>query len=180
MTNQPTASLPPELLEQLRDIHLPPEPHWFPPAPGWWILMVLVLALITCGILQFLRHRKYSAPKRALKQELSFIRSQWLVSSDSQKTITACSALLRRYAIARYGKYAAGLIGNEYLQLLDPSGVQLSRGAARHFVEQRWQAQPEVDIEKLLQDLEFWAASQSTKPLKPVADGLPNKAVKHA
>lgn len=32
-------------LEQLRDIHLPQAVHWWPPAPGWWIVAALVLAL---------------------------------------------------------------------------------------------------------------------------------------
>jgi|GEM_PF-491197 len=33
-------------LEQLRDIHLPQAVHWWPPAPGWWLVAALVLALI--------------------------------------------------------------------------------------------------------------------------------------
>ncbi len=32
-------------LEQLRDIHLPQSVHWWPPAPGWWIVAALLLAL---------------------------------------------------------------------------------------------------------------------------------------
>ena len=33
-------------LEQLRDIHLPQAVHWWPPAPGWWIVAAVVLALM--------------------------------------------------------------------------------------------------------------------------------------
>ena len=32
-----------ELLEQLADIHLPTEISYWPPAPGWWILSILVV-----------------------------------------------------------------------------------------------------------------------------------------
>ena len=32
-----------ELLEQLADIHLPVEISYWPPAPGWWILAVMLL-----------------------------------------------------------------------------------------------------------------------------------------
>jgi len=35
------------MLEQLRDIHLPEAVHWWPPAPGWWIVAALLLGLIT-------------------------------------------------------------------------------------------------------------------------------------
>ena len=33
-------------LQQLRDVHLPPDPSWWPPAPGWWILAAVIAVII--------------------------------------------------------------------------------------------------------------------------------------
>ncbi|MFT6194629.1 MAG: ABC-type transport system involved in Fe-S cluster assembly fused permease/ATPase subunit [Cognaticolwellia sp.] len=56
-------------LAQLSDIHLPANVHGYPIAPGWWLLAVIVLALIIYGLLKLRRVMiKRQAKKMALKQ----------------------------------------------------------------------------------------------------------------
>lgn len=56
-------------LEQLRDIHLPQAMHWWPPAPGWWIVAILVLAL-TIWLSRYLRARYRRQYFRGESQDL--------------------------------------------------------------------------------------------------------------
>ena len=41
---------------QLRDIHLPGDAPFWPPAPGWWLLALLIVALIVWGVVRAMRH----------------------------------------------------------------------------------------------------------------------------
>jgi len=93
-----------ELLSQVRDVHVPVQ-SWWPPAPGWWLVLVLVLCLIAfVASLVFKRKRGYRwialAEAELARLESDFERDE----ADAQTTIKRLSVLMRRSAIAALGR----------------------------------------------------------------------------
>jgi hypothetical protein len=119
----PGSALMQASVSQLRDIHgIDPVP-WWPPAPGWWLLMGLTLA-VALGWWAW-RRRPPRNWRREARLYLSALRQR---TRDAQAKVVASelSELLRRVAIARHGREAcAGLVGEEWLVWLqrnDPKG----------------------------------------------------------
>ena len=104
----------------LREIHLPESVNWWPPAPGWWILPVLLLlglAVAWSGRLLY-RRRKFSAINMARK-ELGGIRSRYAADRDAGRCVRAVSGLLRRVSISVFPRAeSAGLTGDEWVAFL--------------------------------------------------------------
>ena len=97
----------------LRDIHLPDGLPWWPLAPGWWLL-ALLLILLCAGIWWYLRWRRQPL-KQASLRELTRLRDAFSAGASRPQMLAEISALLRRVAISRYGrKYAAGLTGEAW------------------------------------------------------------------
>ncbi|HAU18090.1 MAG TPA: DUF4381 domain-containing protein, partial [Marinobacter adhaerens] len=44
---------PQDPLSQLRDIHLPETGGLWPPAPGWWVLAILLIAVLAALVWLF-------------------------------------------------------------------------------------------------------------------------------
>ena len=55
-------------LDALKDIYLPVEPHWWPPAPGWWITAALILAVLWWSGRRFWAYRAATQPIRAAQR----------------------------------------------------------------------------------------------------------------
>ncbi len=54
-----------DLLSQLRDIHAAPAAPWWPPAPGWWILALLLACILFLVLRQVMG--RYRAHQRRLQ-----------------------------------------------------------------------------------------------------------------
>ncbi len=104
----------------LRDLHLPDPVGWWPLAPGWWILLALVLvALLLAWRVLHLRRRRNAARRLALA-ELARLVAAGAADRDLARLASALSQLLRRAMLA-YAPRAevAGLTGPAWLEWLD-------------------------------------------------------------
>lgn len=113
---------------QLIDIRgLDPAP-WWPVAPGWWLVAALVLMVLYAlpHVVRDIRRRpRQPRWHRDAARRLHDLRRR-AASMDSKEATGELSELLRRIAVARYGRAScAGISGVpwlEWLQDRDPTG----------------------------------------------------------
>jgi hypothetical protein len=107
-------------LAALKDIHLPPPVSLWPPAPGWWVLAVLIVLALILGIWKLLQWRRHRAYRRAALCELQTLQQQWQQHGDPERLQTQLNRLLKQVALAAYPRaQVAALHGDAWLQFLD-------------------------------------------------------------
>jgi len=106
----------------LRDIHAAPLPGLWPPAPGWWVLAAVLLAVLT--VLAVWGYRRYRAyrQKCQIMHEIEQITARYK-KGNTAIFVTEISTLLRRVALRRYARaQVAPLTGAAWLRFLDDTG----------------------------------------------------------
>lgn len=149
----------PEML-QLRDIHLPGTPGFWPPAPGWWVLSaVCLIVLVWSG--RFVWRRWKMQRKR--RQVLDLLAALDQPSGDTQPTefLAQLSRLLRRIALMRFPRQeVAPLTGMDWLHFLDNSGGngQFCHGPGRVLADGPYRGGPpgSVDTPALTRLVRDW------------------------
>ncbi|SDZ78922.1 DUF4381 domain-containing protein [Microbulbifer marinus] len=108
-----------KLLEQLRDIHEPAPISWWPPAPGWWLLALLLLAC-AAGVYLWLRHKRQQRLHNRYRVEaVELLRS---VDAGARMAPQEINEILKRVAVTTYGRTACGnLTGRPWLDFLQDS-----------------------------------------------------------
>ena len=123
------------LLQQLRDIHAPLAPGFWPPAIGWWILLLVLVLLLVGGIY---RLRKYLQSRRYRKQALRLLK-QIEATRNAQapaQTMQQLLILLKRTAFTAYRhsrNTIANLYGHDFFVFLE-----LCLKNPRHTVDSKW------------------------------------------
>jgi len=82
-------------LDQLQDIQLPTAVSWWPPAPGWWLLGLLVLALAATALV-LLRRRQRLRYRHAANKLLTACWRDYLEHRDDGMLLRELLALVRR------------------------------------------------------------------------------------
>lgn len=117
----------------LRDIHLPPAPGVWPPAWGWWLLvLVLLVTLAWMGLWLWRLFEMRRQRARLLALLGQFDRAD--ADDIGPAFLAGISRLLRRIALLRYPRsQVAALSGTDWLRFLDRSGGagRFERGPGR-------------------------------------------------
>lgn len=118
---------PGDLLEQLAPLRQPEAVHWWPPAPGWWLLALLLAGCLCYAGYRLWQFYRRGAPLRAARAELEAIEAR---SDALSARAAALSALQRQTAMALAGREnCAGLTGERWAAFLN----SLTRDGSVHF-----------------------------------------------
>lgn len=117
-------------LTQLADIHLPDGVGWWPPAPGWWALCLILLALVIAGLAlfwrQWRRRQKLQAALDELDQAWEDYQASTLAGKRQEivalKLLSKLNNILRRVALLYFPvETVAPLSGQRWLDFLQQS-----------------------------------------------------------
>ena len=153
----PIPTSPADPLAALRDIHGPADPEFWPPAPGWIALAVLVTAIGLAATVLAARRWRAGRFRREALASLRSLRARHLEGAPDNEIAAELSALIRRVALARRPREeVAGLTGDRWLAWLEaiPPGIGVAVRAA--LLEAPYARRCRFDVKRALAACEQW------------------------
>jgi len=141
----------------LRDLHLPEAVSGWPPAPGWWFVIAVLLLALACLLRLWWRTRSRGAARRYAMRQLDALLAAYQQHRDAIRFGAAASALLRRTMLAYAPREdIAGLTGEAWLAWLDRDLAQpvFVNGPGRALIDLPYRnpqsAPPPAEVERLV------------------------------
>jgi len=108
-----------ELLSQLRDIHTVPELPWWPPAPGWWILAVLLLVVLAWTLRKLQLRLRARQRRKLLLGFIAQVEQQVDPQASPQEYLSGLNRVFKIVAIQAFPECAcAHMKGSEWTDFL--------------------------------------------------------------
>lgn len=145
----------------LRDIHLPDPVGWWPLAPGWWLLVALMLAVFAVLIWNWRRQKRGEHALELALYELERLQGKY--GANTKDLLRELSVLLRRVAISQFGRQqVSGLTGAAWVKFLDDkAGKQLFGGKLAHLLtEMPYRPETQAETAALLKAIRYWIRLQ--------------------
>lgn len=123
-----------QLIDQgLRDLHLPQAIGWWPLAPGWWAIGMLMIIIAATAAWQLQRYRRLRDPRRRAVVELRDTYQQWLKHGNASTYYQQSHRVLRQLAIQMADRASVSrLAGERWVNWLDERVEQPLSVDARH------------------------------------------------
>jgi Domain of unknown function (DUF4381) len=147
-------------LDTLRDIHQPPAISIWPLAMGWYILLMIIIALIALGCYLMIKYHTKHRIRKLVLIRITELRKKH-ESSSKQNICEELSALLKRAALQVFPrKKVAGLYGEQWLAFLDATveikDKNFSQGIGRVLITGPYQSSKQQLSQELFDLIELW------------------------
>lgn len=155
MSVKQVAGQMPQELATLHDIHLPEGLSWWPWAPGWYgvaVLLCLGSGLLTAWLIYFYLN------SRAKRQALRLLANYQHQKVPSQISAARVSELLKRVALIYFPRrHVASLQGDAWITFLNETSKGLDFNCIRHdLLEIPYQPTVEKDLFLLFDMAKRW------------------------
>ena len=156
-----------DLLRDLRDVQLPPISNRLELAPGWWILSVLLIALVFFLFWFFRKKWKKNEYRREALVELETIHSRHRQTDDDLVFLQEIQNLLKRVALTAFPReQVAQLTDIEWIHFLGKSSGsdRFDGPAAEVFIDDIYREKlgRSLDHRKLGVLARFWIKNHKT------------------
>ncbi|ARM34226.1 DUF4381 domain-containing protein [Legionella longbeachae] len=145
-------------LAQLKDIHLPTPIGWWPLAPGWYVviaLMVLIFIFVFYWI--YKNHRNAKAKNCALILLMNY-QKEYEKEHNVALTSARISELLRRVALVYYPRgEVASLHGENWLRFLNATGKGIDFNLVKDMLlDAPFKTGQTMDLSPLFKTAQLW------------------------
>ncbi|PKG38657.1 DUF4381 domain-containing protein [Psychromonas sp. Urea-02u-13] len=137
-------------LAQLNDIIAPTAPNWFPPAPIYWALLILIIAVI-CSVYYFLKKIK-------IQQKMQKAQLAKLAQLKQQKAnFVALNQLLKGCALSYFSRdEVASLHGESWFEFLQKYATAPMFKNKQEFLQRLYQTDIHSIDDKDFSDAKRW------------------------
>ncbi len=136
-------------LAQLRDIHLPDPVSSWPPAIGWWLLAIALLASLIALAYLLWRYVKKNHYRRMAIKALAQIQQEYNDKKNASIYLNNINILLKKVSVIYYQKERiAKLTGETWLAFLDETADtnHFSSGPGKILATAPYQAPAEIEV----------------------------------
>jgi hypothetical protein len=148
----------PDLLAQLRDIHTAPPVPWWPPAPGWWVLALLLLALLVWAGGRLLAVYKIRKRRRQMLAWVEHLNVNTDPRREPQAYLSTLNRIFKLVALRAFpGQHCAALAGQDWVDfLMDKMDKSPSVESLDALALGPYDPAPEFDPEIISELARFW------------------------
>jgi len=156
---------PQDPLAGLHPLREPAAIGWWPPAPGWWALLCLVLvAAAILGYVLWRRHRRNAYRRRALAQ-LDTLRLAYRESGDTLRYVEQVNALLKSVALLSYPRdLVAAQHGETWRSFLNRCLPPTAHFSPSFENAAYRKTAPDIDTDLLHRSAEHWIREHRVDP----------------